>query len=244
MDILVFGDSDSEGRRAGGTPWPELLRAALDETGGGPVTIHSLAFSPVPSNSAEYAEKKVRQLAPDTVILVVASFPFVAKFVWLRVERLFGKRAGAWYKRIEDSFDSGTRGKGGGRDSVNRLARRVAPKVVGRSAYSSRKAVSANYRETFRALSRLEDVGVVLFGYPGMSEAASGRTATKERKIFFAEMKAAAAEHRFAWIDGVEIFSGHPREAVMADAFHFNPVGHAIIAAAVTEAVLGDRAHT
>ena len=233
MDILVFGDSDTSGRFTGGTPWPELLTSELDALGLGPVSIQQSAFSPVPANSAEFAAKKVRQLNPDVAILIVASFPFTAKFVWLRVERVFGKRAGRWYKRLEDGFDGSTRGKGGGRDTVNRLARWTVPKVLGRAGYSSREQVTAHYRQTFQALAQFEDTRLVVFSYPGLAASTSNAWATKQRAVFFKELKAAAEEKRLPWVDGIEIFSGRAREEVMADGFHFNQAGHRIIADAL-----------
>lgn len=86
------------------------------------------------------------------------------------------------------------------------------------------------------AHSRLEDVEVVLFGYPGMSEAANRGKAPAERKRFFADMREAARAHRFRWVDGMELFSGIGG-SVMADPFHFNARGHGIIARAVEEAL-------
>ena len=237
VEILVFGDSDTSGRHTGGAPWPELLTADLVDAGRGPVNVRFSSFSPVPANSAEFAARKVGETKPDIAILVVASFPFTARFVRLRVERLFGKRAGRWYKRLEDNFDTSTRGKSGGRDHLNRVARRVVPKVVGSGAYSTREKVTANYVETLRALSRFEDTDVVVFSYPGMAASTNTPWAVKQRKLFFAEMKAAASQQRMPWVDGVEIFAGHAREDVMADGFHFNQAGHRIIADALLAAV-------
>lgn len=237
MKILVLGDSDSAGRHTDGAPWPELLRQSLEASPGTTVTIESAAFSPVSPNGGDYCERKAREAQPDAVVLLVASFPFVAGFVWLRVERLFGKRAGRWYKKLEDGFDSGTKGRGQGRDTLNRLARKVIQRLVGRMPYASRQTVTANYQDAFRALSRLEDVEVVLFGYPGMSEAANRGKAPAERKRFFADMREAARAHHFRWVDGMELFSGIERDDVMADPFHFNARGHGIIARAVEEAL-------
>lgn len=232
MKILVLGDSDTSGRQIGGEPWPELLRSDL-QAGRGPVELVSVAFSPASPNAAAYCEKKVLEHKPDAVVLVIASFPFVAKFVWLRVEHLLGKRAGRWYKRIEDRFDSSTRGGGSVGKAANRTGRALVPRVLGRSSYASRAEVTKNYLETFRVLSRFEDTEVVLFGYPGISRAAGTTDATKQRKIFFAAVQAAAREHRFAWVDGIDLFTGHAREELMADDFHLNEFAHAMIANAV-----------
>ncbi len=140
MKLLVLGDSDTAGSHIDGEPWPALLRSRL-ESRGGVVDFAAVAFSPASQNAAAYCEKKIREHEPDTVVLVVASFPFVAKFVWLRVEHLFGKRAGRWYKRMEDEFAALTHGQGTASKVANKTGRALVPRILGRASYASRAEV-------------------------------------------------------------------------------------------------------
>jgi lysophospholipase L1-like esterase len=184
----------------------------------------------------------VRQHQPDVVVLLLGSFGFTAKFIWLRVKQLFGERAGRWYKAIEDSFDNNTRDKNAGRDRINRAAHWTVPKVLPGKSLSSRTAVTRTYREVFLTLSQFEDAQLIIMSYPGFGAHARQGNAPQQRRLFFADMEAAASEHHIAWVDGVKAFEGVDRQSVKSDELHFNAAGHAVMARAVEEAILADRA--
>jgi lysophospholipase L1-like esterase len=242
MKVLVLGDSDSEGRFLKGTTWPELLKTSLEARLESPVEIASVGFSAVTSTAPAYAEKRVNQHQPDVVVLLLGSFGFTAKFSWLRVKQVFGERAGRWYKAIEDSFDDNTRDKNAGRDRLNRAAHWVVPKVLPGKSLSTRAAVTRVYQEVFLALSRFEDAELIIMSYPGFGAHARQGDAPRQRKLFFADMQAAAREHHIAWVDGVKAFEGVDRQSVKSDELHFNSAGHEVMARAVEEAIVAGRA--
>lgn len=239
MQVLVLGDSDSSGRHTGGVSWPGLLEASLAESSGGPVSVTSVGFSVVPDDAHVFAEKKMAQLKPDAVVLVLGSFGFTAGFVWLRVQQLFGKRAGRWYRRIEERFDDSTRAETGRLRWHNRLGRSIVRRVIGTKSFSTREKVTQNYIAVFRTLSRFEDSEVVILAYPGLGTHATEGKGPELRKLFFADMRAAAEEHHFAWVDGVKVFEGTNASEVKVDDLHFSAAGHGLMAAAVGKAIKG-----
>ncbi len=233
MKVLVLGDSDSSGRFLTGKTWPEVLQRSLSERFEQPSEVVASGFSAVAANAHEFAERRVREVSPDAVVLLLGSFGFTATFTWLRVQRLFGKRAGRWYRGIEERFDAGSRTETGAPGKANAFGRTAVRRLIGAKSYSSRQQVSENYRAVFRALSRFEDTEVVVFAYPGLGKHAREGKGPALRKVFFSEMRAAAAEHHFGWVDGVEIFAGRDADSMKLDDLHFNEAAHALIAAAV-----------
>ena len=236
MKILVLGDSDMSGRFSDGVTWPALLGESLEAAGYSDVAMTMTPFSAATASAKGYAERKIAESSPDLVLLVLGSFPFTAKFVWLRIERLLGKRAGRWYKAIEDSFDDSTRQRSAGRGSINRAAHWLVPKVVGAAPFCSREELTKNYRDIFRSLARAEDARIIIMSYPGLGAHARKGNAPAERAVFFAELQEAAREHHFTWLDGVEVFAG-AAGTLKTDQLHFNADGHRLMAAAIHNAV-------
>ena len=238
MKVLVLGDSDSAGRFMTGKTWPELVEAGLAATSEREAKVVMEPFSALSPSAHEYAERKVAEHAPDAVVLLLGSFGFTATFTWLRVQQLFGKRAGRWYRRIEVRFDAGTRTEAGAPGRRNRFARLAVRKLIGAKAFSTREKVTGNYREVFRTLARSEDRAIIVFAYPGIGRHAREGTGPAERKKFFGDLRPLAEEYHFGWIDGVAVFAGFALDALKLDELHFNETGHAVIAAAVEAELL------
>jgi len=241
VNVLVLGDSDSSGEFSDGTPWPVLVEQRLAAASEQPSKVTTLAFSPLGAGSPDYAVRKVREHSPDAVIIAVGSFWFTAKFVWLRVEHVFGKRAGRWYQELEHGFERRTAGKGGLAGRANSAARWLVPRILGKSAYSSREAITENYRKLFDRLAQVEDVDVVVMSYPGMGAHAREGDGPRQRGLFFADIRAAADAHRFSWVDGVEVFATAAPGTINHDGLHFGKAGHELIATAIEGALLQGR---
>jgi len=238
MEILVLGDSDTSGRFTAGVSWPQLLQASLGKRLEQPVSVHTRGLSAVPPDAWKYAEKCVAEMKPDSVVLLVGTFGFTAKFTWLRVQQLFGKRAGRWYRRIEERFDSNTREASGTPRRVNVWARAAVRKLVRGKSLSTRERVTENYRAIFRALSRAEDAQVVILIYPGLGQHARTGKGPELRRKFLVDMREAADQMRFGWVDLTPVFAAHKdQDSLRIDDLHFSAEGHALIAAALEESV-------
>ena len=238
MEILVLGDSDTSGRSTGGVSWPQLLQTSLGERFERPVRVHTKGLSAVPPDAWKYAEKCLAETKPDSVVLLVGTFGFTSKFVWLRVQQLFGKRAGRWYRRIEERFDSTTREASGEPRRVNRWSRSAVRKLIGGKSLSTREQVTANYRAIFRSLSKGEEPQVVILIYPGLGQHARTGKGPELRRQFLGDMRQAAHELRFQWVDLTPVFAAQEEpESLKLDDLHFSAEGHALIATAVGAAV-------
>lgn len=237
MKILVLGDSDTSGRFSGGRSWPQLLLSMLEAERKEHVELTSVGLSVVNESGAPYVARRVEEVNPDVVVLVLGSLGFTAKFTWLGVQRVFGKRAGRWYRRIEEGFDAGTRDGTGKPQRINVAARWFATRFVPKRAYSTRPIVTERYREIFRTLSRSEDMQVVIMGYPGTGRHARIGNAPRERALFFAELQGVAEGLHFRWVDTTALFSDHLERATKVDDLHFNSEGHERIASAIGKAI-------
>lgn len=232
MDVLVLGDSDSGGTFNAGQSWPKLVEASLP--GGEPASVRSIAFSAVPAGAPAFAERKVLELKPDVVIVLVGAFGFTFGFVELRIQRIFGKRAASWSKRLESRFDAQTRRPGHKLYRLNKLGRRLARTVIGTEPLTTREQLTANFREVFRTLARLENTEVIAVTYPGIGQHAHRPRAEAERRRFFADLKAAAESHHYTWVSTEGLFIDLPDwHAYALDELHFNAFGHERMAATV-----------
>jgi lysophospholipase L1-like esterase len=242
VKVLVLGDSDSSGSFSGERTWTDGVRDGLQAERGDDVMLESIAFSALPPTAAPYAERKLRQLEPDLVILPVGSFLFTAGFVWVRVRRLFGDRAGRWYRAMEERWDRQTRDRGRIRSALNRYSRTAVRLVIGTQPLSTREAITDSYRDVFRTIARFEHVHVLVMTYPGLGDHARRGQAPAARKRFFADVRAAAESHHYTWLEGTDIFAGidYSDLTEFHDGLHFNQKGQQLIA----DAVLGALART
>lgn len=236
MKVLVLGDSDSAGTFNGGITWTKLVEASLSD--GEPVSVRSVAFSAVPAGAAAFAERKVRELSPDVVILLVGGFGFTFGFVELRIQRLFGKRAAAWSKRVESGFDARTRRPAEAPNRLNKFGRGLVRRVIGTEPLTTREQLTTNFREVFQALARLEDTDVIALTYPGIGHHAHRRHARVERRRFFADLKRSAETHHFVWVSTEGMFDDLPDwHSYAVDELHFNQLGHERIAELALDAL-------
>ncbi len=237
MKVLVLGDSDS-GAALGGVAWPQLVEARLAEAGDDEAEVTSVNFSAVPATAAEYGERRVREIGPDLVVLLVSTSGFTFRFVEARVRRIFGRRAARWAKRVESGFEAVSRGPTGETGRVNRVGRGLARGVVGTEPLTSRGDLTRNYEDVLMALARFEELDVVALVYPGMGDHARRGNAPAERQLFLADIRRAVESHRFGWLLLNDVF-GDSADArrYMLDGLHFNAAGQEAIAGAVFEMV-------
>ena len=239
MKVLALGNSDSRGAHITGPIWSEVARAQLEAELSEAVSFENIPYSVIGATAISYAERKLAEFEPDIVVLPVASYQFTAGFTWVRVQRLFGAKAGRWYRNLEERFEKQTRGKGSLGDGLNRIARVTLRRLIGTEPMATRQQVTDAYGELIRALSRHEDLGVVLVTYPGRGAHAKSRKAKRERAIFFPEVEAMATRHHFPWVNGETVFdAAAPGDVIHSvEGLHFNDYGHQILGAAVAGAI-------
>lgn len=236
VEVLVLGDSDSSGAFNKGVSWLQLIEGSLP--GGEPSTVRSIGFSPIPAGAAAFAERKVRELHPDVVIVMVGAYGFTFGFVELRVQRLLGQRAARLSKRLESSFDARTRKPGGPPSRLNKLGRRFARTVIGTECLSTRQQLTENFKEIFRTLARLENTAVIALTYPGIGDHAHKGKVSALRRGFFADLKVAAETHHITWVSLENLFDDLPDwRAYAVDELHFNQFGHERVAEKVRPAL-------
>jgi lysophospholipase L1-like esterase len=226
MDILVLGDSDSSGEHTGGVSWVQMLEFDLRQSGID-ANVRSIGFSAVPASAPNYAERRVAELKPDVVVVMVGAWGFTYTMVQLQVEALFGKRVKEWYVWLEHRFESQTRTPGADPPPLNRLARRAVRRVIGTRAQISREQLTERYREVFRRLARFEDTDVIAMTYQGIGDHVEAGNMPAQRRRFFAEVQRAADEHHYGWVHEPELFADLPNWHDYAiDELHFNVLGH------------------
>jgi lysophospholipase L1-like esterase len=240
LDILILGNSDTQGRFVDGPTWSgvlqSLLAADLDE----PVTVTEVGFSAVSTSGAAYAERKVRELRPDLVVLPLGTFAFTVGFSWKRIESLFGKRIGARYRRTEEAFDRRTREPGNEPRRLNRLVRKTIRRAIGTRPLISQAELTRNYADIIRAVSRVEDVDLLLVAYPAeQGKHVSIRNIERRRAEFLREVGIEARQRHYRLLDSALLFDSAPPgdDLLTADGFHQQRRGHELLGRAVAEAV-------
>lgn len=243
MEILILGDSNTRGTATGGVSWPEMLRESLEPKLGEPVTVRNTALFVTGPESLQFVEKRLAEGPVDIAIVALGTYAFTARFVHLHVEKLFGKRVAEWYRRGERGFESGTRGKPGGRDRLNSWARTALRRTVGTAAMAGWKDVAEGYLQVFRRLARMEDLAVIVMTYPGTATHSQAPAARRDKERFFAVVKPAAEAHHFGWVEGREIFAGvGDMSALYSDGLHFQEAGQRLFADAFEREILALRA--
>lgn len=238
MNILVLGDSDSSGEHTGGTSWVQMLEAELRQCGL-EANVRSISFSAVPLNAPNYAERRVAELKPDVVVVMVGAWGFTYTMVQLQVEALFGKRVKGWYVWLEHRFDSGTRAPGDVPPLLNRLARKSVRRVIGARAQIGRKELTERYREVFRRLAPFEDTDVIAMTYQGIGAHVLAGDMPAQRLRFFADLQRAAEGHHYGWVHEPELFADLANWRDYAiDELHFNVLGHKRILGTIAPKIL------
>ena len=241
MHLLVLGNSDTQGRFVDGPTWSGVLREWLSAEFSEPVTVTEVGFSAVSSAGAEFADRKVRELGPDVVVLPLGTFAFTVGFTWKRVERLFGKRIAARYRRGEEAFDRRTRERGNEPRRLNQLARKSIRRAIGTQPLVSQAQLTRNYLDIIRAIARHEDVDLVLVAYPPeQGRHVSVRNIERKRAEFLEAIGAEARQRHYTLLDSAPLFAGAPPGAdlLTTDGFHLQRGGHELLGTAVARAVI------
>lgn len=241
MKVLVLGNSDTAGLFSSGETWTRVLGQPLTASRPGIATLTEIPFAPIGAGAPAFAERKLRELEPDVVILPVGTFAFTVGFVWVRVQSLLGARAGRWFRRTEEAFDRRTRTPGMKSVGLNRFGRRAARFIFGARAMSTPGSLAESYGNILRALARTENVRVLVMVYPpesGPSLVKGDLTAKRAR--FLAAIEDEAMAHHFHLIRAECVFSsaadGQP--TTTPDGFHLNAQGHRLLGTALAEAIL------
>lgn len=240
MEILVLGNSDTQGRFVDGPTWSAVLRDALAAALNEPVSVTEIAFSAVSASGAAFAERKARELRPDVVVLPLGTFAFTVGFTWKRIERLFGKRIGARFRHAEEVFDRRTRESGDEPHRMNRVARKAIRRLVGTQPLISQAALTRNYAEIIGAIARVEDVDLVLVAYPPEQGGhVSVRNIDRKRAAFLEDIRKEALPRHYTVLDSAPLFSRAPAgdDLITADGFHLQRRGHELLGSAVAAAV-------
>ncbi len=239
MKVLLLGNSDTAGLYTPGDAWPALVSSAIESRIGEPVTWEETRFSVLFDNAPRLAEDRVREADPDIVILPVVSFQMNVAFVWPRIRRLFGQRAGRRWRRWEERFDTRTRDKGRVSKAMNRAARAITRRLIGTEPITNREQLTGHYLDVIRTLSRVEDTQFMLLPYPGTGRWASKPRAAAERRQLMTDVRAAGEAHRFLFVDASTTAQALPDGAALfsADGFHLSPAGHDFMAGQLTGAL-------
>ncbi len=244
MKILLLGNSDTQGIFVDGPTWAGVLREVLANDLGTEVTVTEVKFSAVSPAGPAYAERKVRELQPDLVVLPLGTFAFTVGFSWKRIERLFGERMGARYRRAEEAFDKRTRQAGDEPPRFNRAARKFVRRLIGTQPLTSQERLTANYGDVIRTISRIEDVDLLLVAYPAeRGKHVTVRHIEQRRAAFLGDVGREAQLRHFGLLDSGPLFAAAPADPPLmtTDGFHLQRAGHELLGRAVAEAVLQRR---
>lgn len=181
------------------------IAARTDE----PVDLEHTFFLPTGDRAAHIAGRRVREGRPDVVIIPVGAWLFTAEFVWLRIQRLFGKRAGRWARGIEEAFHGATYERGRVRQATNRALRWTAHKVIGGDTRTTQEETTGVFAETLRTIAREEGVEVVVVPGTGLGNMFQDQVVGQARARYMDDVHGIVDEHHFQWVD--------PASSVTAD---------------------------
>lgn len=230
MKLLILGNSDTSGLFTAGETWTGILASGLEKHGL-QVELIERSFVILNPASARHAERHMRELEPDLVILPVGTAMFTVGFVSKRIEALFGKRAARWYRRMESGFDSRTRDRGTVRNRVNVSARGVVRRVVGTRTMSSEQAVTDGFRAVIDMLARIEETQVALIVAAPVGPQHHRPGAAERRRAFLEQVRGAAAAHHFTWIEAEHAYPPAISDLDIKnrDGLHQTPAGHRML---------------
>jgi hypothetical protein len=203
------------------------LTAETGET----VELIETTLLPVGERAPMVARSRVEEHQPGVVILPVGAWVFATGFVWLRVRRLFGNRAGRWFRGIEMSFDSATKAGSPLRRRTNRAVRWLARTMIGTEPFTTREEGTRAIEAILRELSQVEDIQVVVVAYAGVAATKNKPAMARERLLFLDAVRAAAERHHFGWVDCSAEFSRAEAtmETIDRDGLHVSPGGHQLL---------------
>lgn len=224
MRILVFGDSASTGKGISDANrrWPARLAEKIGDGLHGPIEIVEAPFFATQTTAPDYAARKVDQVNPDVVIIVVGGYGFRLKSVHAKVRRRYGARPARLVKWIEEKAE----GRGGVAvaSTPRRIAfergRWLAHRVIGTAPLCTPEEALDIYQRTFALLARKESARVITMHYK--RPAALGGLERSENQTWDAQLRADAqlerANERFIALIQSEIDSRHFEQVFFTDA--------------------------
>jgi hypothetical protein len=160
--LFVAGHSDSGARYLpdGIQPWPERVRAWLEETRGEPWTLTAVPFAPMGAGATNYLIRKVEAAAPDILVLPFGAYVCTIGSVAESVRQRFGVRAGRAYGGAEGRVRAATQ-TGRVRRRARSLGQRVARRTLGTRTLVSVEEATAIFADVLHRLARIESLQVV-----------------------------------------------------------------------------------
>jgi hypothetical protein len=204
MKVLVLGDSGSAGIANKGASMTTVFCDQLAAASEDPVSMEHATFIATGERAIDRAKGRVEEHRPDLVIMVVGPYLFTTKFVWIRVERLFGKRVGGWFRTSERQFNSRARRSGRVLQRVNATAKKLAGKVIGGDTITTREESADVVRGTLRMLASHEGQQVVVLAYPLRKGYLANDRQIADRWAYMADVRSAAEQHHFLFLDGTD----------------------------------------
>ena len=222
MKILVLGESESAGTQSGGVSWATLFRDRMADELDSPVEYVHTTFIATGERAASIALERVKEHEPDIVLMPVGGYVFNTRFVWLRVQRLFGRRAGRWFRTAEVKVDAATYERGSVRGRLNDLARRLTHRLIGGEPITTRQESAAVFAETFQQLAQVENVQVVAVGYPRTRTLFDDPKDRREAELYLGAVRDSAEQRHFLFVDSDLAFRDHPdpHGTLQADDLH------------------------
>ncbi len=236
----MLGESESLGSQTGGVSWATVMRDRMAAELNAPVEFVHTTFIPTGERAAGIAARRVEEHKPDLVVVPVGIFPYLLGFVWLKVERLFGQRAGHWFQLLEETVNDTTYGKGTIRRRFNTGLRMVARAVIGTDSLTTREESARVMVETFRELAKAEDLEVAALPYGHGRGSPPGTRDETERDLYYSEVRAAAGERHFLWIDTVADLAAYAKAHHLdqSDGVHGTVETHTFMGEAVAERLM------
>lgn len=241
MKLLLLGSSGSTGSGLDerGQSWAEIVTRELDARLDGDLHVFHTRFYTWTPDWEEFLERALANGPFDVVVLSPTKFGFSVFSADNRVRRLLGKRAGDWFKRRADAFDSKTsiRTSAGRKGKINHVVHRAARKVIGQEPLSSAEAITDTYLRTMARLARLEDAQVILISNTDPSTVLGRRRPKLAAEVqqFRRTLQREAQRRRFDWLDRQALWTTDDgdRDEMYSDGIHSNAEMHRRISAAL-----------
>lgn len=237
MRIHILGHSDSTLDNAEHPAWPSRLRNVLESERDEVFEFTASRLAPYGPRAVAYAARRVEEARPDVVILSVSAFTCTIGLVSVRVGQRMGTRAQHGYEAIEQRFSRQVARSPRIAIPVDRVVRSLARRTIGTATLAPVEEVAAVYSEVLHALSREEQIQVIVMGESHFSRHVQRANPGLVAKIHQLQgtVRPVAHIHRYPWVDIEAAFSSaSDREQHFAsDGVHNSPAGHKRVMEAV-----------
>jgi hypothetical protein len=229
--LFIAGHSDSDGSLLppGELPWPELMRAWLEEATASPWELHARPFFAMGPRAVTYLLGAIEAVQPDIAVIPFGGYVCTVRVVAESVRARFGERAYRLYRRSETSFVAAT-GGGGPRRRLNRAGKIVARRVLGARTMTTVEETTAMYEEVLHGLARMESLQVV-----GVADARFSLDIQRDEPLLHQHfdtmnerLRRVVQKHHFIWADLEGALRAAPDRRVfyLPDGFHTTPAFH------------------